>query len=47
VTVRTTDSDAVIARIFGDGLRARDVEIAGAGLEDAFVALTTAADPAA
>jgi ABC-2 type transport system ATP-binding protein len=47
VTVRTTDSDAVIARIFGDGLRARDVEISGAGLEDAFVALTTAADPAA
>jgi len=47
VIVRTTDSDAVIARIFGDGLRARDLEIAGAGLEDAFVALTAAADPAA
>jgi ABC-2 type transport system ATP-binding protein len=46
VTVRTTDSDAVIARIFSGGLRARDLEIAGAGLEDAFVALT-AADPAA
>jgi ABC-2 type transport system ATP-binding protein len=47
VTVRTTDSDAVIARIYGDGLTVRDLEVAGADLEDAFVALTAAADPAA
>jgi ABC-2 type transport system ATP-binding protein len=47
VTVRTTDSDAVIARIYGDGLNVRDLEVAGADLEDAFVALTAAAGPAA
>ena len=47
VAVRTTDSDAVIAWMYGDGLHVRDLEVAGADLEDAFVALTAAADPAA
>ena len=46
VTVRTTDSDGVIALIYRDGIPAHDLEVAGADLEDAFVALT-AADPAA
>ena len=46
VTVRTTDSDAVVAQVYRDGAVVRDLEISGAGLEDAFVALT-AADPAA
>ena len=46
VTVRTTDSDGVVARIYRDGIPAHDLEVAGADLEDAFVALT-AADPAA
>jgi ABC-2 type transport system ATP-binding protein len=47
VAVSTTDSDAVIQRLFEDGLGIRDLEIQGAGLEDAFIALTSAADPAA
>jgi ABC-2 type transport system ATP-binding protein len=47
VTVRTSDSDAFIARIYADGLDVHDLEVAGADLEDAFVALTAAADPAA
>jgi ABC-2 type transport system ATP-binding protein len=51
VTVRTTDSDAVVAGLYRDGLAVRDLEIEGAGLEDAFMALTsddiTAAHPAA
>jgi ABC-2 type transport system ATP-binding protein len=47
VAVATTDSDAVIRRLFESGLGIRDLEIRGAGLEDAFIALTSAADPAA
>ena len=47
VTVITSDSDTVIAGLYGNGLHVRDLEIAGADLEDAFVALTAAADPAA
>jgi ABC-2 type transport system ATP-binding protein len=47
VTIRTTDSDAVIAGIYGAGLRVHDLEIAGVDLEDAFVALTAASEPAA
>ena len=47
VAVATTDSDAVIQRLFENGLGIRDLEIQGAGLEDAFIALTSAADPAA
>ena len=47
VAVATTDSDAVIQRLFEGGVGIRDLEIQGAGLEDAFIALTSAADPAA
>jgi ABC-2 type transport system ATP-binding protein len=42
VTVRTNDSDALIAAIYGHGLRVHDLEITGADLEDAFLALTAA-----
>jgi hypothetical protein len=45
--VATTDPDAVIRRLFEGGLGIRDLEIGGAGLEDAFIALTSADDPAA
>jgi ABC-2 type transport system ATP-binding protein len=47
VAVATTDSDAVIQRLFEGGLGLRDLEIQGAGLEEAFIALTSAADSAA
>ena len=47
VAVATTDSDGFIQRLFEAGLGIRDLEIRGAGLEDAFIALTSAADPAA
>ena len=47
IAVATTDTDAVIQRLFEGGLRVRDLEIRGAGLEDAFIALTSAAHPAA
>jgi ABC-2 type transport system ATP-binding protein len=47
VAVATTDSDAVIQRLFEAGFGIRDLEIHGAGLEEAFIALTSAADPAA
>jgi ABC-2 type transport system ATP-binding protein len=47
VAVATTASDAVIQRLFEGGFGIRDLEIEGAGLEDAFIALTSAADPAA
>jgi ABC-2 type transport system ATP-binding protein len=43
VTVRTTDSDAVVRGLYGAGLDLRDLEIRGAGLEEAFLALTSAA----
>ena len=45
--VATTDSDAVIQQLFVGGLAIHDLEIRGAGLEDAFIALTSADDPAA
>jgi ABC-2 type transport system ATP-binding protein len=47
LAVATTDPDAVIRRLFEGGLGIRDLEIGGAGLEDAFIALTSADDPAA
>jgi ABC-2 type transport system ATP-binding protein len=47
IAVATTDTDAVIQQLFEGGLRVRDLEIRGAGLEDAFIALTSAAHPAA
>ncbi|HET9084208.1 MAG TPA: ABC transporter ATP-binding protein [Candidatus Limnocylindrales bacterium] len=47
LAVATKDADAVIEQLFARGLRIRDLEIQGAGLEDAFIALTSSADPAA
>ena len=47
VAIRTTDSDTVMRRLFESGLDIRDLEIHGAGLEDAFIALTSADEPAA
>jgi ABC-2 type transport system ATP-binding protein len=45
--IRTTDSDTVMRRLFESGLDVRDLETQGTGLEDAFIALTSAAEPAA
>jgi ABC-2 type transport system ATP-binding protein len=41
VTLRCTDSDAAIRVLVHDYAAARDIEIAGAGLEEAFLELTT------
>jgi ABC-2 type transport system ATP-binding protein len=41
VTLRCTDSDAAIRALVQDYAAARDIEIAGAGLEEAFLELTT------
>jgi ABC-2 type transport system ATP-binding protein len=46
VSVATADPDSVVHALVTSGLPIRDLEIAGASLEDAFVALTTQ-DPAA
>ena len=46
VSIATADLDAVVSALVTNGLAIRDLEIAGASLEDAFVALTTQ-DPAA
>jgi ABC-2 type transport system ATP-binding protein len=40
VLLRTTDSDATAEALFKTGRRVRDLEISGAGLEDAFLSLT-------
>jgi ABC-2 type transport system ATP-binding protein len=47
VTVRTTDSDAVVRGLYQSGVDLRDLEIRGAGLEEAFLALTSGAETAA
>ena len=41
VSVATADPDSVVHALVASGLPMRDLEIAGASLEDAFVALTT------
>jgi ABC-2 type transport system ATP-binding protein len=41
VTLRCTDSDAAIRGLVRDYAAARDIEITGAGLEEAFLELTT------
>jgi ABC-2 type transport system ATP-binding protein len=41
VTLRCTDSDAAIRALVQDYAAARDIEITGAGLEEAFLELTT------
>jgi ABC-2 type transport system ATP-binding protein len=44
VTIRATDSDAALRALLAEFPAARDVEVAGADLEDAFVALTSEID---
>jgi ABC-2 type transport system ATP-binding protein len=41
VRLTTTDSDATVRALFATNLRIRDLEVTGADLEDAFVALTS------
>jgi ABC-2 type transport system ATP-binding protein len=40
VTIRSTDADATVGRLYALGLSVRDLQVTGAGLEDAFVSLT-------
>jgi ABC-2 type transport system ATP-binding protein len=46
VQIRSNDSDATVEAIYLSGLRPRDFEVAGLGLEQAFLAITAAADEA-
>jgi ABC-2 type transport system ATP-binding protein len=41
VTLRTEDADATVAALYAAGLAIRDLEVTGADLESAFVALTS------
>jgi ABC-2 type transport system ATP-binding protein len=41
VTLRTDDADATVAAVYAAGLPIRDLEVTGADLESAFVALTS------
>jgi ABC-2 type transport system ATP-binding protein len=41
VTLRTDDADATVAAVYAAGLAIRDLEVTGADLESAFVALTS------
>jgi ABC-2 type transport system ATP-binding protein len=43
VALSCTDSDGALRALLGSFPQARDIEVAGAGLEDAFVELTGAA----
>ncbi|AJE82563.1 nodulation ABC transporter NodI [Streptomyces albus] len=42
VRLRSTDADATVYALYGTGLRPRNLEVRGLGLEQAFLALTTA-----
>ncbi|OUC85245.1 ABC transporter ATP-binding protein [Streptomyces swartbergensis] len=42
VRIQSTDADATVHALYGLGLYPRDLEVAGLGLEQAFVAITTA-----
>ncbi|MGW0941697.1 ABC transporter ATP-binding protein [Streptomyces sp. NPDC002623] len=42
VRIQSTDADATVHAVYGLGLYPRNLEVAGLGLEQAFVALTTA-----
>jgi len=44
VTLHSADSDATVAALFRSGEPVRDLEVGGAGLEEAFLALTADAD---
>lgn len=41
VTLLSNEPEVVLARLFGQGVPIRNLEVVGAGLEDAFVALTS------
>jgi ABC-2 type transport system ATP-binding protein len=41
VTLRTTDSDATVPALYALGRPVRDLEVMGADLESAFLALTS------
>jgi ABC-2 type transport system ATP-binding protein len=43
VRLTTGDADATVQALFASGLRVRDLEVTGAGLEEAFLSLTGAA----
>jgi ABC-2 type transport system ATP-binding protein len=45
VLLRCTDSDAALRALLAAEPAARDLEVAGADLEDAFISLTSTADP--
>jgi ABC-2 type transport system ATP-binding protein len=40
VRLTTSDADATVRALFADDLEVRDLEVAGGGLEEAFLALT-------
>ncbi|MFF7484526.1 ABC transporter ATP-binding protein [Streptomyces luteogriseus] len=42
VRIRSADADATVHALYGLGVRPRNLEVAGLGLEQAFVAITTA-----
>jgi ABC-2 type transport system ATP-binding protein len=44
VRLTTADADATVRALYGAGLAISNLEVAGADLEDAFIALTTATD---
>src|SRR5262245_43348871 len=44
VRLTTSDADATVRALYAAGLPIRNLEVAGADLEDAFIALTTATD---
>ncbi len=44
VRIQSTDADATTHAIYGLGLYPRNLEVAGLGLEQAFIAITTASD---
>jgi ABC-2 type transport system ATP-binding protein len=46
VRLTTSDADATVRALYAAGLPIRNLEVAGADLEDAFIALTTANDTA-
>ncbi|MGI5470699.1 ABC transporter ATP-binding protein [Streptomyces sp. CA-132043] len=47
VRIRSADADATVHALYGLGLYPRNLEVTGLGLEQAFIALTTASDAGA
>jgi ABC-2 type transport system ATP-binding protein len=46
VQIQTSDSDATLYGVLDAGLRPRDIEVTGLGLEQAFIAITAEDDRA-